>query len=409
MAVSTTTAKTQYNGNGSTTVFSIPWYFLANSQVVVITTVVATGVETVKTLTTHYTLSGAANPVGGSLTMLSAPATGTKVTIYRNMPFTQPTDYVADDAFNPETVEADFDRVIMTVQQLQDQVNRCLQYPRSETTDVDDATLDLAAQRADTVLGFDSDGAVTLIPSDESSAVAAAASAVAAAVSAAAALASQIAAAASAASASAIASGVLTTKGDLAGYSTVVARLAVGANNTALFADSALALGVGYKTIDLSTARVTGTLTVDKGGTGLAAIGTALQQIRVNAGATAIEYFTDTGSATLPTGYTSSAQTITAAGTLTLAHGLGATPRLVFARLKCTSTDQGYSVNDQLCIHLAYDGSTADAGLSVVPDATNLNIKYGQQADTFSALNKSTGAHQPLTNTKWQLIIQAIA
>lgn len=43
--------------------------------------------------------------------------------------------------------------------------------------------------------------------------------------------------------------------------------------------------------VDLTSAKVTGTLPAARGGTGLAALGGALSQLRVNAGGTALEYF----------------------------------------------------------------------------------------------------------------------
>jgi hypothetical protein len=50
---------------------------------------------------------------------------------------------------------------------------------------------------------------------------------------------------------------------------------------------------IANSTINLTT-KVTGTLPVTNGGTGLATLGTAAQELRVNSGATALEYYTPT-------------------------------------------------------------------------------------------------------------------
>lgn len=62
----------------------------------------------------------------------------------------------------------------------------------------------------------------------------------------------------------------VTTKGDLLGYSTVAARLAVGTNKRVLTADSAQTLGLAYKAIDLTGAatEISGALPIANGGTG---------------------------------------------------------------------------------------------------------------------------------------------
>lgn len=109
--------------------------------------------------------------------------------------------------------------------------------------------------------------------------------------------------------------------------------------------------------------------------------------------------------------YTSPAQTITSGGTLTLAHGMGTTPRLIQAYLKCTTTDVGYSVGDEVFVSGGQDayGSTVSTGVSVVPDATNLNIRFGSNAGAFAVLNKGTGTLGAITNGSWEFYIRAWA
>jgi hypothetical protein len=56
--------------------------------------------------------------------------------------------------------------------------------------------------------------------------------------------------------------------------------------------------------VDLSTAKVTGIIPVAKGGTGLTSLGTAGQVLKVNSGATALEYGADEGGKVLQVQYT---------------------------------------------------------------------------------------------------------
>lgn len=137
-------------------------------------------------------------------------------------------------------------------------------------------------------------------------------------------------------------------------------------------------------------------------------IGSALQLLRVNAGATAPEYYTPTPIFSIS--YTSPAQTITVAGSLTLAHSLGATPVLLSARLICTSAELGYSINDELFINPSINGAfSGNTGISIVPDATNLNIRFGSSSNVFEIVRKDTGAISGLTPAKWNIIFRAWA
>lgn len=107
--------------------------------------------------------------------------------------------------------------------------------------------------------------------------------------------------------------------------------------------------------------------------------------------------------------YTSPAQTITSAGSLTLAHGLSSSPTLIQARLICTVAELGYSINDEVFIPAGGTNlnSNQNTGFSLVPDATNLNIRYGSEASSFDILNKTTGARAAITNSSWNFIVYA--
>ena len=57
MTLSTTSNKVSFSGNGSTTVFAYNFKILANSDLKVFIRS-ATGTETLKTISTHYNVSG---------------------------------------------------------------------------------------------------------------------------------------------------------------------------------------------------------------------------------------------------------------------------------------------------------------------------------------------------------------
>lgn len=114
--ISTTTSRVAYSGNGVTTAFSFPYYFEDEDDLVVISRITSTGAETVKTITTHYTVSGAGSGSGGTVTMLTAPASGTKLTIYRSPAALQPTDISTNEELPDEDIELALDRLTLIAQ-----------------------------------------------------------------------------------------------------------------------------------------------------------------------------------------------------------------------------------------------------------------------------------------------------
>lgn len=103
-------------------------------------------------------------------------------------------------------------------------------------------------------------------------------------------------------------------------------------------------------------------------------------------------------------------QTITTAGALTLAHGLGAAPKFIQTLLKCTTAEHGYSIGDYLFIDTTGtdNGATGGVptGVSIVPDATNLNVRFANFTAVFRGLHKTTGAQASFTNTSWAFVVR---
>ena len=162
MTVSTTIIKNSHNGNGSTTNFAYQFKILQDSDLTVIIRS-STGTETTKTLTTHYTVAGAGDASGGSITFTTGntPASGETVVIIREVPQTQAIDYIANDPFPAESHEEGLDRATMTTQQVQEELNRSIKLSRTNTMTSTEFTVG-ATERANKVLSFDSTGELSV-------------------------------------------------------------------------------------------------------------------------------------------------------------------------------------------------------------------------------------------------------
>jgi hypothetical protein len=127
MTVSSTINREQYATDGVTTAFTIHFSFFDDTDVNAVY-VDSSGVSTTLALTTDFTVTGG-DGVGGTLTMNTAPASGGTLTIYRDIPFTQESDYVENDPFPADRAEKDYDRAVMRDQQLKDSLDRSLVLP----------------------------------------------------------------------------------------------------------------------------------------------------------------------------------------------------------------------------------------------------------------------------------------
>lgn len=158
MALSSTNNRISYSGNGVTTAFAFPYKFLTDADLVVIERVTATGVETVKTLTTHYTVVGETLDAGGTVTMLTAPASGVQLIIYRDVAATQELDYRENDSFPAESTESGFDKLTMITQRLKDVSERAVTLSEGYTAAFDTTLPPVLTAGSSLIINADGDG-----------------------------------------------------------------------------------------------------------------------------------------------------------------------------------------------------------------------------------------------------------
>jgi len=159
MTVSSATTRNSYSGNASNDTFAYGFKIFDDDDITVIIRTDSTGAETVKTKTTHYTVSNVGNSSGGNVVFTSGniPASGETIVLLRTTARTQLTDYVANDPFPAETHENALDKLTFIAQELQEEVGRSLKLSQTNTIATAQFTVGATA-RANKILGFDTNG-----------------------------------------------------------------------------------------------------------------------------------------------------------------------------------------------------------------------------------------------------------
>jgi len=158
VTVSTTSNKVTRDGDGTVLTFGYDFKIFADGDLDVYIRD-TNGTETLQTINTNYTVTGAGNDAGGNVVFQSgqAPAATDKVIIQRKLALTQGTDYVANDPFPAESHEEALDRLTFITQQIQEEVDRSIKASVTNSISTTEFTVD-ATDRANKFFAFDSDG-----------------------------------------------------------------------------------------------------------------------------------------------------------------------------------------------------------------------------------------------------------
>lgn len=133
MTVSTNDNKIIYTGNGTTVTFPVPFLFYDDAHVVVRTKKDETVTDCVRGV--DYSIAGAGDGNGGTVTFAVAPDNGTQVAILRDVPFVQNTQYLDGDPLPAELLERNLDVLTMQTQQLKEQSDRAVTVDFFSNTD----------------------------------------------------------------------------------------------------------------------------------------------------------------------------------------------------------------------------------------------------------------------------------
>ena len=115
MTVSSQTNKVIYIGNGVAKEFAIPFSFLEQEHLKV-----RQKKNDIQTERTDWTVKS------GNLVFADAPESGAEIAIVREVPLTQETDYRDNEILHAETLERNFDKLTMQVQQLAEKSARAV-------------------------------------------------------------------------------------------------------------------------------------------------------------------------------------------------------------------------------------------------------------------------------------------
>lgn len=146
--------RNQYTATGGQTVFPYTFLAITNTDLAV----ERNGV--LLALTVDYTVSGIGNPSGGNVTLNVGVTVGDIITIYRNMVFDRQTDYQDSGDFLANTVDEDFNRIWLALQQLRASQGNVLQVSQSDDLIGVILPMDIPSKSARrlNLLGFDGSG-----------------------------------------------------------------------------------------------------------------------------------------------------------------------------------------------------------------------------------------------------------
>lgn len=138
----------RYVADGEQTVYSYPFSIFASEDIAVY----FDGAAQVS----GFTVGGAGQTSGGTVTFATAPTDGVIVTLERRLPLERLTDFLEGGDFSAQAINNELDFLIAAIQQVGSDQTGMLRY----TSDEAPATVELPTktQRANKVLGFDGSG-----------------------------------------------------------------------------------------------------------------------------------------------------------------------------------------------------------------------------------------------------------
>jgi hypothetical protein len=160
LIVNDTTPRAQYVASGGQTVFAYAFEIFEDADLLVYLTPtgsLADDASDILVLTTDYTVSNAGVTGGGDVTLIVAATSGDIITIVRDVAVARLIDYQTAGDFLASTVNDDFDKIVMMVQQQEDSLaDRLMRF--INTANLTGINTDLPPPGADEILKWNAAG-----------------------------------------------------------------------------------------------------------------------------------------------------------------------------------------------------------------------------------------------------------
>ncbi|MCC7427217.1 MAG: hypothetical protein IT557_09945 [Alphaproteobacteria bacterium] len=154
----------QYLADGTQQVFAYPFPIFTSADLEVR--------QDEALLASGFTIAGAGDPAGGTVTFDVAPILGARITLRRRMPIQRVTDFQESGALRAASINDELDYQIAAIQQVADDAGRALSLPPGDPRA--ELVLPPVAQRAGKVVGFDNGGGLALMSTASTGALSAA-------------------------------------------------------------------------------------------------------------------------------------------------------------------------------------------------------------------------------------------
>jgi hypothetical protein len=148
--IDSTVPRIAYTATASQEDFTVPFAFFIDADLTVYID------DVLQVLDTDYTVTGAGESAGGSITLATPATGGESVVIVRDVAIERTTDFPASGPLQINSLNTQLDKLIAIDQQLQDDIVRTLRLADSDTSE--NLEIPIASERANKFLAFDDDG-----------------------------------------------------------------------------------------------------------------------------------------------------------------------------------------------------------------------------------------------------------
>jgi len=155
MTISDTTPRVQYTvGGGGQTAFTVNFQFFAVTDLAVYNGSTQLTYAASPANATQYSVAGAGDPSGGTVT-LGAAVASTTVTIVRDVPVARSTDFPPSGPFQIDSLNDELDKFTAMIKEREDDIGRSVAAPDTDPTTID-MTLPVKADRLGKLMAFNS-------------------------------------------------------------------------------------------------------------------------------------------------------------------------------------------------------------------------------------------------------------